>query len=340
VIQPSLPGLTPSDAALRALDELDARMTAPAPTAVIKRPEKTSKAYIKEGRRYARVTNVIGLLDKSGPLTSWAGSVQLEADYEAAMVAFALTPAGATMEDFRDHMRRSLIDTWGTAIRKPEWTEDRPRLAHRVHKQVAADKGTLAHELLEWHIEKMVGVPDLGPEPTVSDEVRQLARSGWRFLKALHFDPISVERTMFLDVDEYGQPLEVAGTADLISYVSIDDSTGLRYGVPSLPFGVAVLDWKTSKGLYLEQKIQIAVYAHMAKLCGLVDHLVPGLVVRLPRERGQDARIYCVSPEDSELYWRIFRDLVRVYRMTKPIYDQDRRDYYREKRREESLNQE
>jgi hypothetical protein len=235
-------------------------------------------------------------------------------------------------------MRESLIDTWGKAYRKPDWTEDRPRLAHAVKKEAAADDGTLAHGLLEWHINKLVGVPDLGPEPEVSEQVRQLARSGWKFLKALHFDPISVEETMFADADEYGQPLEVAGTSDLFSTVSIDDLTALRYHVPALPFGRAVLDWKTSKGLYLEHKIQIAVYAHMAKLAGLVDHVVPGLIVRLPREPGADAKICCVEGEESELYWRIFKDLVRVYRMTKPIYDQERRAYYREKRREETLN--
>ena len=326
-----LPGLLRTDA-----DEaLDERLTRPRPTAVVRRPEKTRDTYTRGGRRYSRVTQVIGLLDKSGPLTSWAASTQLEADYEAALVAYQVTKPGADLDDFKRAMRESLIDTWGTATRKPEWTEDRPRLAHSVRKQEAADTGTRAHELLEWHVSNLVGAAE-GPEPEVTEEVRVLARSGWKFLKALHFDPISVEQTMFLDVDEYGQTLEVAGTADLLAHVSIDDLTALRYGVPSLPFGVAVLDWKTSKGLYLEHKIQIAVYSRMARLCGLVDHAVPGLVVRLPREPGADAKIHCVTAEDAELYWAVFKDLVRIYRATKPIYDADRREYYRQKKREEA----
>jgi hypothetical protein len=317
--------------------ELDLRLTTDTRPAVRKKPEKTSRVYVKDGRRYTRVTNVIGILDKSNQLTSWAGGVQLEADFEAAMVAFATTPAGATMEEFRECMRRSLVDTWGTATPKPGDVEERPRLAHRVHKETAQDRGTLAHELLEWHVNALVGI-DQGPEPEVSEEVRQLARSGWRFLKSLHFDPLAVEQTMFLDTDEFGQKLEVAGTADLISYVSIDELTSLRYGVPTLPFGVAVLDWKTSKGLYLEHRIQIAVYSHMARLCGLTDHLAPGLIVRLPREPDQDAKIHCVSPEESELFWQIFKDLARVHRATKPLYDADRREYYRERKREEAMN--
>lgn len=337
--QPALPGMMPADENMLDSDELDERLTEPAPTAVVKRPEKSREQYFKDGRRYARVTNVIGLLDKSNQLTSWAGGVQLEADYEAAMVAYQTCPAGAAIEVFREHMRASLVQTWGVATAKPGDTEERPRLAHRVKKEEAADRGTLAHQLLEWHIAKLAGTPDIGDEPEVDDDVRALARTGWRFLKSLHFDPIALEQTMFLDRDEYGQTLEVAGTADLIAWVSIDELTALRYNVPTLPFGIAVLDWKTSKGLYLEHRIQIAVYAHMARLCGLVDHLAPGLVVRLPREPDADAKIHCVSPEESEIYWNVFRDLARIYRVTKPIYDDDRRAYYRERKREEAMNQ-
>jgi hypothetical protein len=329
--QRALPGLMPE------LDELDERLTRPPSAAILKAPAKTSKSYIRDGKHYSRVTAVIGLLDKSGPLTNWAASTQLEADYEAALVAFQVIQPGATMDDFKRAMRESLIETWGAAQRKPDWTEDRPRLAHAVTKDRAADVGTQAHGLLEWHIRKQVGAELPSPEePIVTEEVRLLARAGWRFLKLLHFDPISVEETMALEHDEYGQLLEVAGTADLLAWVSIDEVTALRFGVPALPLGICVMDWKTSKGLYLEHKIQIAVYARMAQLCGLVDHLVPGLIVRLPREPGADAKICCVSPTDSELFWRVFKDLVRVYKATKPLYDADRREWYRQRKRDEA----
>lgn len=135
------------------------------------------------------------------------------------------------------------------------WAFDQGKAAERGEirslydkRDEAADSGTLAHDAIEAYLKGG------DPEKVLSDaddKIRIPAEQGFRnAVEWLEQTKIEVLDTEFpLVSEEY----RFGGTPDAIG----KDTHGR----------IVLLDWKTSKGVYLDMLIQLAAYGHLLKEC-------------------------------------------------------------------------
>lgn len=165
------------------------------------------------------------------------------------------------------------------------------RPAHLDRGEVAMEIGTLVHARIEAEMRRELGqdVPLIEiPTDEIVDgrKVPHPARTAyeaycaWR--KANEVRPVALELRV------YSRQFMFAGTTDFVGRVA-DVLT--------------VADWKTSKAVYAEYRIQIAAYRHA--LVEMQDELktavVGGLVLRFPKEAadGFEAHDVPVSEQDE-----------------------------------------
>ena len=122
------------------------------------------------------------------------------------------------------------------------WTEGKEGRNYRDTQQSAADAGTLAHAMVEARIRKR----EFAAPPTASpDDLRLAGLSFSAFEEWFTGTRIElVETEIHLVSKEY----RFGGTPDAIGRVK---------------GALALLDWKTSKGIYSEYLIQLAAYEHL-----------------------------------------------------------------------------
>jgi hypothetical protein len=117
--------------------------------------------------------------------------------------------------------------------------------------------GNEAHKRLEWVVKGRVG-----PEPPVSVEAAIAVNAGERYIAEQKvFTPIMSESTVWSEANGF------AGTLDLL--VMTEE-------------GITVLDWKTSKAIYPEARLQIGAYALAVDEMGH-GPVREGLILRLPK---------------------------------------------------------
>jgi hypothetical protein len=153
----------------------------------------------------------------------------------------------------------------------------------------AADIGTQAHGLIEWNLRRELG-QEAGPEPRVRSEALDAFAEYQAWRDAHEVKPLKVEQTV------WHSGLEYAGTLDLLARVN---------------GRLAVVDFKTSKGIYPEYELQVAAY------CAAVAHMghgVPecGYVVRVPKLKGDHVEVREVA--DWASLMPVFQSVVEVYR--------------------------
>ena len=108
------------------------------------------------------------------------------------------------------------------------------RLAHRRFKEAAADIGSNVHAYAE-------AVLSGAPTPELeTEQAREGAAAFERWLKQFEVRPLARERRVFSREHWY------AGTCDLVAYIGNQP---------------AILDFKTSSGLYPEMWLQLAAYS-------------------------------------------------------------------------------
>ena len=149
-----------------------------------------------------------------------------------------------------------------------------------VEKQRAADIGTAAHALIEWHTRVLLG-EDPGPEPRVPDAA-MLAVESWKdWCKRVGFKPVWVERVVYHPREGY------AGTADWLAYVE---------DIPTLG------DIKTGKAIYQESWLQNRAYwsAWDAMPGSAMFPIIrQGMILRLPKSLADPTFEAQVVPETS-----------------------------------------
>ena len=216
------------------------------------------------------VTEIIGdCTDKSGALTQWA--------------------ANMTVEWIKEHCLEIYVDAYQVSV---DQLND-VRFNFKTVSQKVLDIGSEVHGLIENYLTYTLTHGDGWTWPdNMGVEVENAFRAFWNWSIDNDLKPISLEQTVYGDVDGYCW----AGTMDIECYLN-DKRT--------------VIDHKTSKDFYWDSMgPQIAAYKSLtdATHCG---------ILRLDKESGMPFYRDRTKYFDRDL--RIFKNMVRIYMDRHPV---------------------
>lgn len=232
----------------------------------------------------------------------------LIADYDG---TWQITPAGkrvATPKKTRAHQKYTLAD--GTTVpgvttvigSNLGWNKNmliawarREALAGNDPNKIrdnAADIGTLAHYLIECHLK--------GKEPDVSEySPADLSLAENSFLAYLEWEGQHQVKHVYSELQLVSEQYHYGGTIDLVAEVD---------GYLSL------VDFKTSKGVYPEHRLQLAAYQHLYAE-RFSDGLLPPHILRI----GKDGEFQHYKLQSLNKEWEIFKSLLTIHRLRKEI---------------------
>ena len=237
-----------------------------------------------DGHRMPSVTNVLGVLPKPW-LAPWAAKEERALVMRTAEQIFA-SGYGKGWDSVHFTQRLEL--------------ELPHKKAHAIIRDSAGDDGTQAHAVIEWQINRMLGLPE---EPKISTVISAVVRCGvdawFDWVASAHFIPSHAEKRLYSD------DLDTAGTTDVIC---------ATVKVPELDDPVPVLaDWKLTNAIRPQADIQVAALRHMAIERGLLDVSAWGLVIRLPKVSGEDVETRYLSPSQCEELVEVFRSARKIW---------------------------
>lgn len=228
--------------------------------------------YRVDGKHMPNVTTVIKVMD-APQLDAWKVRVQVEGTAKA---AHANPPVFGEDEDAYTQRLVALAAE---------------QYEHERLSEQAADTGKQVHALIEAAVREMLGEPAAPLEPEPTDEARFIF-AGWReWAAAVGFRPLLAEARVIHRAENY------CGTLDLLALV--EDRP-------------AVVDWKTSKAIYPEMRLQSAAYRMALRSVGWPE--LDGYVVRLPKDGGDIHMEALGDPTDD---WEAFRACLQLYRWRK-----------------------
>src|SRR5262249_16675908 len=152
--------------------------------------------------------------------------------------------------------------------------------------QRAAEIGSQAHRLIEWHLRRELGLP-VKAAPNVSDKalLAFTAYEDWR--RTVQLRPLAIEHVVWSAQHRY------AGTLHLDAEMVLNGEVSR-----------VVLDWKTTRRVFEEALLQNAAYVQAAVEMGEAAP-VHGLIVRLPKTEAE-ARLIEVRTVPWESQARLF----------------------------------
>lgn len=170
----------------------------------------------------------------------------------------------------------------------------------------AADIGTIAHYMIECHLKN--------EEPDLSEYAQaDIDKAENCFLNYLEWEKAHVDEVWHSELQLVSESYKYGGTIDLVGVID---------GKPS------ILDFKSSKGIYPEYKIQIAAYlqlyyenfnsGHNSVLCG--DHILTGHILRLDKN-GDGFEHHVLGKLTSTLRdpWEVFLHCRALYDLRKNV---------------------
>jgi len=180
------------------------------------------------------------------------------------------------------------------------WNEGKEGRDYRKSQQDAADAGTLAHWMVERHIQHL---PKTIPPAADPETMRLACLSFDAFREWFDQSRIElVETEMHLISPEW----RFGGTPDAVGRIKGN---------------LCLLDWKTSKGIYAEYLIQLAAYEHLWN-ANRDEHITGGIhTCRFDKTTGGFSHHWWPS-EALRPAWRAFvalRDLYDLQREMKAL---------------------
>lgn len=248
-------------------------------------PRLNSRFYELEGRRYWRVTSILGALNKPA-LVPWAANMERAACIETAVSLFLRPPDGLNAENYPAMFE--------AAIGKAK--------AHQKEMQAAQNIGSEAHARMEWVLRGRAG-----PEPECSEKAQWASMAGEDWLEKVDFKPRYVEQTIWSEHHGYAGTMDAFGEADLP-------------GIGRVPL---VLDFKTGKAVYPEARLQLAAYRNALIEMGHAARPLHAVVLRLPKVE-TDPAFEAVVLHDAELH-ELFKVFIATYRVFEFLEEQDRK---------------
>ena len=197
--------------------------------------------------------------------------IQWAANEACEFIAEAWEPNAAYSKEHRDEILRQA------------------RYAHKRKKEEAANLGTMAHEYIEDFLTS-------GSWPT--DSV-------WDFL------PEEVQNSLTLFRDWWDQQdLKVVATEKYLANLDLNYGGTLDFLCENSAGELVVWDWKTSKGIYGEMKLQLAAYVGALALNGYT--VAQAGILRIGKTDAAFETLQVPLPELRDLY-RVFAALVPIY---------------------------
>lgn len=168
--------------------------------------------------------------------------------------------------------------------------------------QLAGEIGTQAHEMVEWHVRKLLGLK-VGPQPKISEKAMWAFMAFEDWARSVDFLPLRSEQVVFSHKYRY------AGTMDLLAWIANGKSREL-----------ALIDIKTSSGIWPEMKLQLAAYrwALMEMKLEKPDRC---LIVRLPK-KDTDPEFEVAEVTDLDRHFEAFLAARQLWQWK---YDEDQK---------------
>lgn len=231
--------------------------------------------YEINGRLLPRVTSITKIVGDKESLLNWVARTEKDAAINAAVAAFgAIDPRerfGTSPLVFE-----SMVRAHAGAGRANEGVSDKAKLI-----------GNEAHKRMEWVVNGRQG-----PEPPVSVEAAIAVAAGENFVNTRAVKPVLAESVV------YSEKYRFAGTLDLLAKVAMVVSADTD-ATPPAGERLAVCDWKTSKAIYPEARMQVAAYAIAVDEMGH-GPVEEGLIIRLPKTT-EDPGFETISMVGEEL---------------------------------------
>lgn len=204
-----------------------------------------SRTYTIDGVTMPSVTTILGVIGKPALIT-WAANEERAACLEAAYDLYDDVHSTPRLD--RMPFLAALESRLGSVK------------AHKRASAKACEIGSQAHAAIELQHRKAMGQAT-GPEPKLSDEAMWafMAWEDWALNAGIK--PVFIEQTIWSVSHRY------AGTMDLLAWVN-----GHR----------TLVDYKTSKSVYPESKLQVAAYIRAMNEMGH-GPITRGAIVRLPK---------------------------------------------------------
>lgn len=217
---------------------------------------KNGRFYEIDGELLPSVTTILQVIAKPY-LVPWAAKLERELCLTVADQVFADFEVGALLlgdgVTFGDEIRDRL---------------GRMR-AHQKEMDKACDIGSEIHEYIEAVLRRQLYKVATWPDRPDREETAVAVNAWHDWAVKVGLKPLYIEETVYSKRHGY------AGTMDTLATLT-DERTGERV--------TALIDWKSSKGLYNEYKLQNAAYAvAWTEMKGRID-VTRGLIVRLPKD--------------------------------------------------------
>ena len=159
-------------------------------------------------------------------------------------------------------------------------------------KDKAADIGTIAHYMVECHLKnEKPNLDDYVKSSIDKAETAFLAFLGWE--RQNRFKSILLEAPLVSNKYGYGGCIDIYGDLD-----------GKK----------ALIDIKTSSGVYPEMRVQVSAYKNLLQENG--NEVDECHILRIDKESGE---FHHVRLNDLKLEWEFFKALIPVYTMHKKI---------------------
>lgn len=272
---------------------------------VVRRYGASGRGYTLDGDKLVSVSSVKKVTDKPG-LRVWAAREERKLVEAAALVEIQQLRI-----QIEHAVRHGAKDLLAMLPSDEAWTAKLTARCGPVQAQIkalqeAAEIGHNVHDVCEWWFKKKLSddglLQDPGDRPKIKSEAA--ARSVKRFeewVKDADVQPLASELSTCSPTHRY------AGTLDELAYVAGK---------------VAILDWKTGKGIYLEDHLQVTGYLHAYNEYGPgqirgVPKAEIAYLIHLPKVEGDgEAEVHAIQGPELEHHFGTFKHLVPVaYRL-------------------------
>jgi len=168
---------------------------------------------------------------------------------------------------------------------------------YRKVRDQAAEIGTIAHEMIRCHLKNVdFDSSEYAPVDIDKAENAFIAYLDWEKLN--HVCSICIEQQFVSENYRFG------GTIDL--YADLNKQ------------GMALIDFKTSSGVYPEMKVQVACYAHLLIENGYkIDNIH---LLRIGKEDGMFQDHQLGTTADLDDHWELFKHLRNAYDYHKKVF--------------------
>jgi hypothetical protein len=195
------------------------------------------------------------------------------------------------------------------------WKQGLAGIDIEADKGIAANIGTAAHAMCESHLLKMVGKKKPFQKRFYAEADLEQARKSYQayldWEKKAGFKPILVEPEGGMVSKEYGY----GGTLD--AYGIVKNLVGWDGNSPLFVDLKALIDFKTSSGVYDSHVYQACAYEHMAVENGRPVDVV--FILWLDRDKA-GFKAYRLTDEIRQLGWECFLNRLASYKSDKAFY--------------------